>query len=41
MVVFVAETLPRDTKGSKPSRIPDTDLKLVAASKVDEMLQRE
>ena len=39
MAIFVAESLPRDTKGSKPPRIPVTDLKCVA-TKVDAMLQR-
>ena len=39
MDIFVAKTLPRDTKALKPPRIPEADLKLVAA-KVDVILQR-
>ena len=37
MEIFVAKTLPRNSKGSKPPRIPEADLKLVA-SKVNVML---
>ena len=39
MEIFVAKTLPRDSKGTKPPRIPEADKRLVA-SKVDVMLQR-